>query len=320
MSEGREEKYRAVLAECPQAGTGVHRWLQRAANAGIWAGVEPVAVETDLRAWMSRRPQGREVQDAIESALRGKAEWTGGGATAYTGGGTMAGMTSKHKPTPAPIAQRRIMERGAGAGLVDLWEASPVRIGWGDEWWRDAAAFLHALFRPEELVFCGGEYDKPEVQTVRERDDWCERWARGEPLPEKVCLNPIKPGGGLTKAGARSFRCDAAIASRRHILAEMDGVPLDKQIEFWWGFGLARANAAAVVFSGNKSFHVVLRVEAGSAEEWAAKVKGRLFPMLESLGCDGAVSNPSRLSRLPGAVRRDNGQIQKLWYVGEALT
>ena len=62
---------------------------------------------------------------------------------------------------------------------------------------------------------------------------------------------------------------------------------------------------AALVSSGGKSLHAIVRIEAGSFEEYRSRVD-YLYAVCEKNGLkvDRQNRNPSRLSRLPGVMRR----------------
>ena len=96
-------------------------------------------------------------------------------------------------------------------------------------------------------------------------------------------------------------------------------MPRADQLNFWLGWGLD--TVSAITFSGGKSLHAVLRVDAEDREDWEKNVRGRLFRRtLIPLGCAGACQNPARLSRLAGARRADKGgAVQKLLFVREEL-
>ena len=68
---------------------------------------------------------------------------------------------------------------------------------------------------------------------------------------------------------------------------------------------------AALVFSGGKSIHAIVRVEAENQEEYRKRVDF-LYDFLDKHGLkvDKQNRNPSRLSRMPGVTR--NGKQQTL--------
>ena len=278
-----------------------------AANFAAAAGVPAEEAEREIGAAMTRRPSPPgELREAILKAYGEREKRVALG---------LGPIPPKPKPKAAPMTAREFIRRGGEVEEADLWEASPMRIDWGEEWWRDAFALLHALFMPGELVFCGDKYGK----TVRERDEWCRRWEKGEAVPPFVCVNPLKAGGGMTAGGKPSPRCDDAVAVFRLAVAEFAGMRLGAQVKFWLGWGLGAVTA--ITFSGSKSLHAVLRVDAASREEWDREVRGRLFGNhLIPLGCDKTCVNPSRLTRLAGARREDKGgTVQKLLFIRGAL-
>lgn len=301
------EKYHAALRNVPQAGRGVHPWLMAVANFAAWGGVDAATAEEDLLSAMPRKPNPPgEVRDTLAEAYRARGVAILFGAIP---------CIPKPKPDPAPVTAANYIRKGDGATEADLWEASPIRIDWGEDWRLDAIALVRALFRPGELVFCG---ERHETQTVRTREEWCARWKRGEAPPPFLIVNPLKPGGGLTKSGKPSMRCDGAISAFRHAVVEFDEMPLVEQVQFWMGWGLEAVTA--ITFSGSKSLHALLRVDAASREEWDRGVRGVLFEKtLVPLGCDKTCKNPSRLSRLAGAWRADKGTRQRLLFVREGL-
>ncbi len=301
-------KYRDALAACPPSGGGVHAWMLGTANHAAAAGIDAATAAAEITAAASRPPSpAGEVRDTVARAYREAGARVGMGLGVY--------VPPRPKPRPAPVSAAEFVRKGEGAGEAELWEASPVRIDWGEDWRMDACALLRALFLPGELVFCGDKFGR----EVRPVEEWLERFTAGEQIPPLLCPNPLKAEGGLTAGGKPSPRCDDAVAVFRHCVAEFDGMPLAEQFAFWMGWGLDAV--AAVTFSGNKSLHVLLRVDCASREEWNKEVRNGLFRRrLIPLGCDGACANPARLTRLAGAQRPGKGgTVQKLLFVREAL-
>lgn len=301
------EKYAEALRACPWAGGGVHAWMLGTANLAFRADVPEAKAIAEITAAASRPPHpAREVRDAVEKAYRLQAAH----------GLALPPKPITPKPTRKPLVFEELVRCGDGADESFFWDESPVRIDWGDEWWRDAVALLHALFLPSELVYCGDLFGK----VVRERDEWCLRWKAGEPVPPFLCVNPLKADGGMTAEGKPSSRCDDAVAVFRHAVAEIDERTLAEQMAFWAAMGLD--GVTSITFSGGKSLHVVLRVDCRDRDEWDRSVRDGLFlRYLVPLGCDGACKNPARLSRLAGAMREDKGgAVQKLLFVREELS
>src|SRR5262249_52687784 len=69
---------------------------------------------------------------------------------------------------------------------------------------------------------------------------------------------------------------------------------------------------AALIFSGDKSLHAWIRVDALDAAEYDRRQR-IVYDKLIPFGIDPKNKNPSRYSRLPGGVpRATNGQFQEL--------
>ena len=101
------------------------------------------------------------------------------------------------------------------------------------------------------------------------------------------------------------------VVSFRYALVESDSMPIDEQISMYRKLELP---IAALVHSGNKSVHAIVRVDADSYDEYRKRVTF-LYDFLASRGVkvDTQNRNPSRLSRMPGVTRK--GQHQKLMGV-----
>lgn len=91
------------------------------------------------------------------------------------------------------------------------------------------------------------------------------------------------------------------ITSYRYTLIESDKTSIEEQIETIYKL---RLPCAAIVYSGGKSVHAVVKIEAEDLEEYERRVQF-LHKTLEKQGfpVDKQNKNPSRLSRLPGVVR-----------------
>ncbi len=123
--------------------------------------------------------------------------------------------------------------------------------------------------------------------------------------------NPIRPG--LDEQTAAK---DEGVAAYRHALVEFDGVPLEQQFAVILA---TRLPVSAVVYSGGKSLHAWVRVDAADLETYRRRVGViHSLPLLAAAGMDKANKNPSRLTRLPGARRKDKVQRVVAVNVGAA--
>jgi len=93
-----------------------------------------------------------------------------------------------------------------------------------------------------------------------------------------------------------------------YVLVESDSMPLDEQKAFLVNQKLP---IAALIESGGKSIHAIVKIQADDESEYTQRVNF-LFDFLSrhNFQVDEANKNLARLSRMPGAER--NGNIQKL--------
>lgn len=93
----------------------------------------------------------------------------------------------------------------------------------------------------------------------------------------------------------------------RYALVESDNLGLEKQNAIMRELELP---IAALVYSGGKSVHAIVKVEAKDKNEYRDRVE-YLYKICNKNGLqvDGQNKNPSRLSRMPGIVRGDHKQF-----------
>lgn len=113
-----------------------------------------------------------------------------------------------------------------------------------------------------------------------------------------IRVNPLD-GKGVKNLNVTAFR---------FALVECDSVPVREQLAAYRKYQLP---IATLVSSGGKSLHAVVRIDAGSYEEYSFRVRF-LYDYLSDKGLkiDTANKNPSRLTRMPGITR--NGKEQAL--------
>lgn len=112
-----------------------------------------------------------------------------------------------------------------------------------------------------------------------------------------ICFNPVNGG-----------RSNDNVTDYRYALVECDNLELEKQQAIIRQLELP---CAALVYSGGKSLHAIVRVNAPDYAEYRKRVD-YLYTVCQKNGLtlDQANRNPSRLSRMPGIVR--GGQKQYL--------
>lgn len=109
-------------------------------------------------------------------------------------------------------------------------------------------------------------------------------------------------------------RTDDNCIQHTRFLFEMDNVSLQEQISY------LRRNKEYItrcVFSGSKSLHMIIQF-TNDFEQTCADNYKEIWNILNSIlfdkKCDIACSNPSRLTRRPGAIRADTKKEQKLIF------
>lgn len=301
VSSARPSRFSEALRACPSAGAGVHGWILSCAN---WAAIERVSpgdAQRGILAAMTRPPSPKaEVGIALVKAYAEHRRGT---------------FTPRHiapaKPKPRPMTAAAFIARGDGAAEADWHEASPLRLDW-EPGPRDAAALLRVLYRPGERVFCGERYGGGE--GVRMAADWIAAFDDGRPVPPHFIPNPLTGKAHPLADGKLSRRGDSAVAGFLYAVAEFDTMSKADQLAFWWGY--RSAPIVALIDTGGKSIHALLRVDAPSREAWERDIEQKLFArVLCPLGCDAACRNESRLSRLPGHFRRERNAWQRLLYL-----
>lgn len=118
-----------------------------------------------------------------------------------------------------------------------------------------------------------------------------------------IRFNPLD-GKGYGNANVTEFR---------YALVESDELPIEKQKPMIEAMNLP---CAAIVSSGGKSVHAIVRIDAGNDYGLYRKRVERLYAYCRAHGFepDTQNKNPSRLSRMPGVTRGE--QTQELLAVG----
>lgn len=144
-----------------------------------------------------------------------------------------------------------------------------------------------------ELSRCGGDVGS----VLGDYDPETGAWIRFNPLD----------GHGIKNANVTDFR---------FALVESDTISIEKQNAIIRDLELP---VAALVHSGQKSLHAIVRIEAGSYEEYRRRVDF-LYSVCQKNGLevDRQNCNPSRLSRMPGVTRGGRKQFLVDTNIGKA--
>lgn len=147
-----------------------------------------------------------------------------------------------------------------------------------------------------------GSWDRTQAQLLRDLarhpDDFGAVF--GDPNPNVgawIRFNPLD-GEGCKNENVTAFR---------YALVESDNLPAERQLTLIRELKLP---AAAIVFSGGKSVHAIVHVDAINENEYRSRVN-YLYEVCEKNGfvIDKQNRNPSRMSRMPGVARGDKRQF-----------
>ena len=119
----------------------------------------------------------------------------------------------------------------------------------------------------------------------------------------------MKPeAGAWIRHNPASGPNDDDVTRYEHVLVESDSLPVEEQKKLLINLKLP---IAALIESGGKSVHAIVKIQAIDKSEYKKRVD-YLFDYLSKhkFVVDKANKNPARLSRLPGAMR--DGKLQKL--------
>lgn len=168
----------------------------------------------------------------------------------------------------------------------DVWQdAEGKRLPSKGVYDRTAGELIASLKKhPDDIGATVGDW-KPEVGA----------WIRFNPLD----------GDGVKNENVTRFR---------FALVESDTLPIAEQDIV---FRKLELPIAALVYSGSKSLHAVVRVDAENYEEYRKRVEF-LYDFMEKNGVsiDKQNRNPSRLSRMPGVTRNGNRQYLVATNIG----
>jgi hypothetical protein len=278
---------RDLLASPPRRGSGLNLWFYKVARVLHYFQDSAEIIEL-LRAATSGEPVNHgEIERAVERSA----------ATAWRPGQAAQSVTQT-STWPKANAEQREAVLASGAGVVDLWEISPVRFEDNES---HTEQIIDALF-PDDPLLCAGR-SNCEFAT-RSREEW-----RGELAALQLIVpSPMTARIGRTQDGKESAHTLETTGSRRFLVIEQDGGTFDEQAAVLLHLA-ERAPLAVAVHSGSKSIHGWFYC-AGQPEE-------RLRQFMRyavSLGADRATWTRSQFVRMPDGTR-DNRKRQTVYFL-----
>ena len=219
---------------------------------------------------------------------------------------------------PDPVVATERFLKGFRCDEADLFHASAVALDGGAR--LDGAVLVRALYAPGEkinFVTAFAEHaDKSGAVKARPV-------GKGITLERDVLVSRFEQSGSDTSQAGGWLRmnpldgqgiADGNVTACRFALLESDTLPMELQLSL---FAKLPLPVAAILSSGGRSVHAWVKLDARDVAEYRAGVS-RLLGILAKFGVDGKNKNPSRLSRLPGAVRvigAAGDGVQRLLYV-----
>ena len=172
-----------------------------------------------------------------------------------------------------------LFEAGENVGYVtETWEKDGKYLPTKGNWDRTAGELIERLSR------CGGDIGS----VLGDYSPKAGAWIRFNPLDGQGCKNEN-------------------VTEFRFALVESDSMPVEEQNAIIRELELP---VACLVHSGGKSIHAIVRIDAGSYDEYRKRVD-YLYEVCKKNGLeiDRQNRNPSRLSRMPGVMRNGNKQF-----------
>jgi len=172
-----------------------------------------------------------------------------------------------------------LFEASENVGYVtDSWEKEGKYLPTKGAWDRTAGELIQLLNN------CKGDIGSVMGDYKEEAGAW-------------IRFNPLD-GKGVKNDNVTDFR---------YALVESDDMPVDQQNAIYRELELP---IACLVHSGGKSLHAIVRIDAGNYDEYRKRVD-YLYTICKKNGLkvDNQNRNPSRLSRMPGIMRKGQKQF-----------
>lgn len=188
----------------------------------------------------------------------------------------------------------------------------------------DLGTWLRALYGNQDLIHIGSAREGRSALATRTVAEWCNVVETGgRPTGPYFCINPLR-----TSAAGRN---EGNVARRDYLMLESDSegcaprpaseILLDSTDPRYAQLVVLRQLIAAnipivsVVYSGEKSFHALVRIDGDKWPYRTSTEATRFKRALAQAGFDTATTDAPRLSRLPFAIRQETGMTQSLVFL-----
>lgn len=275
------------IPPCPQAGTGVHTWMMEAAWACRINGMTAEETARELHSRIPRRPTpANEIETAVAKVFDRQ---------------IIIGDRSRQWSCPPKWPDKNSEQieavTASGLGVVDLWEASPIRFDSAEP---QTAGILRRMFPGDPWLCTGATAYDFSTRRLSEIEH-----------PETIAQ--IVPSPMLAKHGRRKVDGELsehtleATGPRRFFVIEGDGTGKDTQAAVLLHLA-KKAPLTLVCDSGGKSLHGFFFC--------AGKSDAQLAPFFRkacTLGADRALWTRSQFARMPDGTRA-NGNRQAVYF------
>lgn len=310
------------LAEPPINGQR-HQHLIDLAMPLIGNGLSPQAVFIQLRGKFPADVPDFEIENVIQWVTNKSPTPSGyGSPRAVAGSGVRFPTKSRVSPIKtdlSPEAHAAWWLTNQTLGQEKLVESSPVMIP--ESPGESLKLLLELLYSETDNINIVCDFIKNEDKAnpkgagkTMPRPDWVQ-YVTDKGVPKSSAGAWIRPNPTNAEgSGAVGAITDVDIAAHRFMLLESDCLPLPQQFAL---FAKLKIPIAAVLSSGGKSVHAWARIDAPDAVRYKVIV-ARILTALAPFGIDQCNKNPSRLSRLAGAVRTIGASgdgLQRLLYL-----
>lgn len=245
-----------------------------------------------------------------------------GGWDAEVTGGTIVQMAKDRGWTPAKgeaLSWDSVIGGSDDLKIVDqAWLESEDLREPGDKWdpAKDLITYLETIFDSDDNVGFVTETWEKEGKFFPTKGTWAR--TAGQLISElATCkgdlgrvIGDYKPEAGawirfnpLDGKGVKNEN----VTQYRYALVESDTLAVGKQLALIKELELP---VAALVYSGGKSVHAIVKIEADTYDEYRKRVN-YLYDVCKKngLAIDQQNRNPSRLSRMPGVIRNGHKQF-----------
>lgn len=326
MDRRQEQRQAAFYRDCSASDSSdLHRWIAVWAGKGLVAGIP----ENDTRLYLQHVVSGRQGKTPIKTAYRdidatvrnfySKDGWKPRGGYCQKPQAS-ASQDFIQRETAEQKRERQEKNRKKLTAFTGVTEStliyrSPSRFPANPI--AQSRYFLERMFYPDDVIFLApqleyakkAEFTRPVAERLPELPRWSPGWIeheKSEDVPQYLSLATFTGNwhdGSLTAQSCR-VRQDYA-------LIEFDNITLQEQRDVWLSL-LSKLPIVSIVYSGNASYHVWIRLDGKKLAEQDAEVEQLYAKFVDNIGADPNKKGKATRARVPGSIRRGkDGTIER---------